>query len=355
MKKEEQKKKQQKTAAETAAAAAQTQSLPELPETPELERLPETDISQEREQLEAMSEAALAQAQGDIDRAVEEGVQALQRAEEDAQPGFQTMRDQIDSAERMALDEQALYAEMRGDRGGVGQAQYASVQNTAAVNRRQVAAEQQRLATETARQIEELRRQGEFRKADAVLTLRQKQLTELMELERWAKEQNLSIAEFNTELARWEAEYAWQLSRFGIETELSLAQLSGTMPDGSPTLAARQAERSRLAEAAKTLLELGLTLTDEQLEALGWTEGQYEDYVTQREQQAAAAAAQGAQTQETGDGIPEQLFGNWTTLLRSTGDPARAWAMIQGTDYFPQMSEGQRRALERIVRDRGAA
>ena len=48
-----------------------------------------------------MSEAALAQAQGDIDRAVEEGVQALQRAEEDAQPGFQTMRDQIDSAERM--------------------------------------------------------------------------------------------------------------------------------------------------------------------------------------------------------------------------------------------------------------
>ena len=137
-----------------------------------------------------------------------------------------------------------------------------------------------------------------------MLELRQKQLTELMEIERWAEEQNLRIAEFNTELARWEAEYAWQLSQFGIETELSLAQLSGTMPDGSPTLAARQAERSRLAEAAKVLLELGLTLTDEQLEALGWTEGQYEAYIQQ--QAAAAAAGQGGEAREYGPGVPEQ-------------------------------------------------
>ncbi|MBQ5976785.1 MAG: hypothetical protein IJL51_01455 [Oscillospiraceae bacterium] len=315
-------------------------------EKPDIDPVPDVDIDEERRLLAEQGAAAREQAEQRIDNEVEQGVEALRRAEEDAQPGFQSLRDQIAIDERQALDNQALYAEMRGDRGGIGQAQFASIQNTAAVNRRQVGLEQQRLAAETARQIEDLRRQGEFRKADMILELTQKQLSELMELERWAKEKNLSVAQFNTELARWEAEYAWKMKRFGIETELNLAQLSGLMPDGTPTFAARQAERSRLAAAAKMLLEAGLALTPEQLEALGWTEGQYEAYINQNSSGGGSEAA-------PKPGVPFQLLASWASALRGSEKPEKAYAKIKSSPMYAQMSEAQQRWISGILRERG--
>lgn len=316
---------------------------------PEIDPIPDVDIDEERRLLEEQGAAAREQAERQIDNEVEQGAEALRRAEEDAQPGFQSMRDQIAIDERQALDNQALYAEMRGDRGGIGQAQVASIQNTAAVNRRQVNLEQQRLATETARQIEDLRRQGEFRKADRILELTQKQLSELMELERWAKEKNLSIAQFNTELARWEAEYAWKLRRFGIETELSLAQMSGVMPDGTPTYAARQAERSRLAAAAKMLLEAGLALTPEQLEALGWTEGQYEAFIGQSA--GSGSGGQGGTTKQSG--APFQLVASWAAALESSEKPKKTYAQIKASPWYKRMDEEQKKWIDGILRKRG--
>lgn len=345
-------------------------------ETPEIDPIPDVDTEEERRLLEEQGEAARQQAERQIDHEVEQGVEALRRAEEDAQPGFQSMRDRIAIDERQALDRQALYAEMRGDRGGIGQAQYASIQNTAAVNRRQVGLEQQRLATETARQIEDLRREGEFRKADKLLELTQKQLSELMELERWAKEKNLSVAQFNTELARWEAEYAWKLQSFGIETELKLAQMSGTMPDGTPTYAARQDERSRLAAAAKMLLEAGLTLTPEQLEALGWTEGQYEAFISRSGGSGSYAGGQsasggsgsksggtgkksgksgGKDKEEKGAGAPFQLVASWASALQGSGQPAQVYAQIKASSWYAQMNEEQRSWINGILRERGLA
>ncbi len=51
---------------------------------------------------------------------------------------FQTQRDQIEGETLNALDNSALYAETRGDRGGIGQAQYNTIQATAAQNRQAV-------------------------------------------------------------------------------------------------------------------------------------------------------------------------------------------------------------------------
>lgn len=374
MAKEEKKKEQLE---ETGSASARIHAELTGAENPTLERLPEVDTARERQLLQEQTEAARRQAEQQIDRSVEEGVTALQRAEEDAQPGFQTMRDQIAIDERQALDSQALYAEMRGDRGGIGQAQYASIQNTAAVNRRQVNLEQQRLAAETARQIEDLRRRGEFQKADAVLQLTQKQLSELMELERWAREKNLSIAQFNTELARWEAEYAWKLRSFGVETELKIAQMAGVMPDGSPTYAARQSERSRLAAAAKLLLEAGLTLTPEQLEALGWTEGQYEAFI--RQSAGDGAASSGAPGSASGggsggasgggksgkssgsgkdaepEGAPFQLVASWVSALRGSSQPEQVYAQIRASSWYAKMNAEQRQWINSVLHARGLA
>ena len=77
--------------------------------------------------LDQWRQSAEAQAEQQADYATEQGVKELQRAEEDAQKQFQTQRDQVDIDEAKALSNQALYSESRGDKGGIGAAQYASI------------------------------------------------------------------------------------------------------------------------------------------------------------------------------------------------------------------------------------
>ena len=79
----------------------------------------------------------------------------------------------MDINEARAQDNQALYAEWRGDKGGIGAVQYAAVQNAAMEQRRAVNQAQTKLSTDTARRIADLRSQGEFEKADALLELNQ--------------------------------------------------------------------------------------------------------------------------------------------------------------------------------------
>ena len=119
-------------------------------------------------------------------------------------------------------DNQALYAEARGDRGGIGAAQYDSIMNAAAQNRLTVSQQQTKLSTDTARQIADLRAQGEYKKADAVLELTQRYLTQLMSLEQWALNYQMDVAQFNLQLEKWQADYA-----------LSLAKLKGTSTGGT--------------------------------------------------------------------------------------------------------------------------
>ena len=163
--------------------------------------------------------------------------------------------------------------------------------------------------------------------------------------------------------------------RFGVQTELSLAQLTGTMPDGSPTLAAKQAERSRLAAAAKLLMEYGLTLTPEQLEALGWTEGQYEAFIeaTAPEEEPPAGRygpapeeKDGEESEEAEDegkdgknrekpGAPFQLMGSWLAALRQSDDPISVLAQIRASQWYAKMSPSQRAQLAAVLSERGLA
>ena len=126
--------------------------------------------------------------------------------------------------EAKALDNQVLYNEARGDRGGIGAGQDNSIQNTAATNRLTVQKEQTQLATDTARQIADLRSQGEFEKANQLLSISQKYLSELMDLYQWAKETNVSIDEFNLQVAQWEENF--KLSLVGAELDAEAFNLN---------------------------------------------------------------------------------------------------------------------------------
>lgn len=242
---------------------------------PEIQPIEKYDISQMESQLQQWLDAAQKQQTGQIDYATQQGVKDLQRAEEDAQEQFQTQRNQIDIDEAKALDNQALYAEARGDKGGIGQAQYNTVQNTAAVNRLTVNKAQTKLSTDTARQIADLRAQGEFEKADALLSLTQNYLSQLMQLQQWGLNFNLSIDEFNASLKQWSAEF-----------EMSQAELTGQY-QGAPTWAAAQAERELMADAGWALLDAGITPSAAQLEAMGLTPDQAKSLI------AAAKLARG--------------------------------------------------------------
>ena len=136
-----------------------------------LDQVNHVDPSGLESMLGQITNAQKTQTTGQIDYATQQSIAELERAQQDAAAQFQTERNQVAADEMNALDNQALYAESRGDRGGIGKEQYGAIQNTAAQNRLAVNAEQTKLATDTARQISDLRAQGEFEKADKVLEI----------------------------------------------------------------------------------------------------------------------------------------------------------------------------------------
>lgn len=248
-------------------------ALPDMPNA-NPERVNHVDTASLQQMLQQLANAQAQQSQQRIDYGVQQGVNELNRAMEDAAPMFQTQRDQVSADEANALDNQALYAETRGDRGGIGQAQYASIQNTAAQNRRAINDAQVKLGTDTARQISDLRSQGEFTKADQLLSITQQQLSQLMNLEQWAMGQNVSIDEFNSQLQQWADEFNLKRQQILSDLDLSAAQLTGVFSDGTPTLAAQQQLNKSLTTSGQALLEAGVMPSRQQLEAMGLTEAQ---------------------------------------------------------------------------------
>ena len=141
------------------------------------------------------------------DYAVDQAVQQLLQAQTEAEQRYQNQRNQIAAEERNALDNSALYAELRGDRGGIGQSQYNQIQAQAAANRQAVSTAQSQLAADTARQIAQLRAEGEFQKADDLLDISQTYLLKLLQLEQWAAEFQFSQEQFQASMEQWEQEF----------------------------------------------------------------------------------------------------------------------------------------------------
>lgn len=215
-------------------------------------------------QLDQWLENAKAQQNQAIDYGVNKSVKELQRAEEDAQEQFQTQRNQITADEAKALSNQALYAEARGDKGGIGQEQYNSIMNTAMQNLQTVNKTQVKLATDTARQIEDLRAQGDFEKADAMLSLTQEYLGKLMELKQWAMSYNMSVDQFNAQMSQWRDEFNRSSAQWQIEFDY----------------AKNQDAQKTLSSAGQALLSAGVMPSASQLSAMGMTKSEAQSYIS---------------------------------------------------------------------------
>ena len=233
------------------------------------------DIGWQKMELQNRENMDKSRAVKAVDYATGKGVNDLLRNVEDSRGLFQTQRDQVDADEAKALDNQVLYAEARGDRGGIGMSQYGGIQNTAANNRAAVNAAEVKLQTDTQRQIADLRAQGEFEKADKVLEIGSKYLTELQDLEKWAKEKNVGVQEFNTKMQEWQNEYALDVSKYLTDTELKVSDLAGAFANGAETADSRNRRNDRYASSGKAMMQAGIVPSQSQLESMGWTPEQY--------------------------------------------------------------------------------
>jgi len=240
-------------------------------ETPEIDRVNKYDKTELVNNLEQQIETARQQYNNQINYTMDTQARDLNRALADAQSQYQTQQNQVTANEMNALDNAALYAEARGDRGGIGQSQYNSIMNTAAQNRLAISQAQTKAAQDVARQITDLRSQGEFDKADKALELAQTKLSELRQIEQFAANYNLSVDQMNTAIAEWEYEYEQAAKQFQVSTELQLTQLTGMFSNGMSTYDARKETQKANADLALSLIEMGVQpnkLSTAQLNAL---------------------------------------------------------------------------------------
>lgn len=197
------------------------------------------------------------QAENRINYTTEQAVREQNRIYEDALPEFQKQRNQVDIDEAKAKSNSALYAEARGDRGGIGQSQYNEIQAAAMQNRQAINTAQQKLATDIARKVADLRAQGEYQLSDAYLELGNQYLSQLMNLKAQGAEFALNIEQLNRELENQDRQF-----------KLQAASITGEY-NGQPTYAAQKYEQERAAGWVEALVKAGQPIPPELLKAAG--------------------------------------------------------------------------------------
>ena len=116
-----------------------------------------------------------------IDQKTNQDINKAQRTYEDSLGDYKKQYRDATTDMYQGMDNAALTADTSGRYGGMATAQVNSIQNDYQRQRQQLALQQQKLATDTAREIEDLRAQGEFDKADALLKARQQEFQALYE------------------------------------------------------------------------------------------------------------------------------------------------------------------------------
>ena len=129
--------------------------------------------------INQMYDAVDQQIKTNINYETQSAADQLQRALQDAQPQYESAIAQQLLETRQAQEAQALRNQVNGDRGGIGSAQVDSIGNTGAKNREAIAQQQRQLATDTARQLADLRAKGKYEEANQLLQSAQQRLSAL--------------------------------------------------------------------------------------------------------------------------------------------------------------------------------
>lgn len=119
------------------------------------------------------------QSQNNIDNQVKLAEDAATRSYEDTIEDYQKQYREATTSMYTQMDNQALMSRANGQFGGMATASVGAIQSDYQKARQEISLQQQKLATDTVREIADLRAQGEFDKADALLQARQQEFQAL--------------------------------------------------------------------------------------------------------------------------------------------------------------------------------
>lgn len=181
-------------------------------------RAPYVDTARQEQLYGDIRDRSIEQSNASIDRAVTQGINALQNTREEAEGQYRTMRNQIDADEARARDNQALRnAAQNGGASGVGNAQLDAIAATAMQNRYNANNAWQSMATNLSLKALELKNQGEYEKMNAVNQIMLQYSQQMAQLDQWAQTTNRSVDEFNAQLQQWAVGVNAQLAQLGLE------------------------------------------------------------------------------------------------------------------------------------------
>lgn len=213
-----------------------TGQIPQMRDVFMPSRVTEDDLNQF---LEERYGAARQQALNQVDYATRTGEQELQRAYDDSLPTYAAQRGQAELEGNKNAKNAALYAEQRGDRGGIGAAQYNALQIAKANQLNQINAAQNKAASDTARAIADLRAKGEFEKADKLLQLTQDYLSQLMSNKQWIANYDVTLSQLDMQARNAEREDLY-----------NQMAVTGRTPDGGYTMEGNKANLSAATQLA---------------------------------------------------------------------------------------------------------
>lgn len=176
-------------------------------------------------------DAAQKAAQEQVNYGTQQSMDQLMRAMQDAQPKYEDAIANQLLETKQAQDAQALRNQVNGNRGGIGSSQVDSIGNTGAQNREAIAQQQRQLASDTARQIADLRAQGKYTEAQNTLQIAQQRLSAL----------------YNEQVRLQQEQTTKETQQLQIEQE----------------------RQNNLASLAKTLLNAGIMPSGDMLTAIG--------------------------------------------------------------------------------------
>lgn len=272
--------------------------------------------------IKSLYEQMQKQSDASTDYAVNQAVTELERAQEDAQKGFRDQRNQVNIDEAQARNNQVLYAAARGDRGGITARQYDSISNTAAKNRQAIAEQQQKLATDTSRQIADLRAQGEFEKANNLLQITQQKMAQLFELQQYEDQQAYNEKQL----------------------EMSEAQLTGIY-NGKPTYEAewnqkqwdyntQKDSKAWAYDVAMQSIQLGVMPTNDVLNAAGLNYDTAKQmaaiYKSARTTTTSSSGSNKSGTSSSSPSVSDQVYKNAKAMYDNGADDSAVWNYLKG-------------------------
>lgn len=180
--------------------------------------------------ITAQYDAYIQGKQNQIDYQTEYQQNQAKRNYEDAVASYQKQYRDLTASMYQDMDNQALTSYVNGQRGGMATRNVSEIQNDYQLQRQALAAQQQKLATDTAREIEDLRAQGEFDKADALLEARQQEFQQLYADAVRVDENQYTNQQYETTLDREDA--AIEREQAAIQREQDASDLAYTRSIG---------------------------------------------------------------------------------------------------------------------------